>query len=256
MRRLAVLLLCACLAGLTRAGDDLDLPLDPKPDPPKPPPKQVTVAAAPAKAPPPVQTYDAPPQSLPPEIYGKDLKSASASLVYVIDISGSMDNTDGQPTTRLERAKRELERSLASLPQTFRFNVLAYDCSYSTRFDGGGTGSLGLATADPTHIAKAQTWVADLKAGGATGTGPSVCAALSERDNLLVVVLTDGAPNCGAGPGLDNDPNTLAAHLSMVKWFNEQHAEIDVFGIGATGAFRQFCLDLAQQNAGGYQDVR
>lgn len=256
-------LLAILLAGaMAFAGDDpyADLPVEPgqpwpqpKPaptthaQPVTPPPTQVKPPEP--KAPPPPDLHAPPVEPTPPTFFGKDIYSKSGSVIYVIDTSGSMELTDGQPRSRIEIAKQELLRSIAALPSAMRFDVIRYDCQCLECFGQP-------QPADQDHVAKATAWVAKLTPGGATGTGPAVQDALLRRSNKLILVLTDGAPNCGAGPGEDNDPLTMEAHLSQVRNSNEQAAEIDVFGIHAYGSFRDFCVRLAAQNHGSYKDVR
>jgi hypothetical protein len=226
---------------------DIDLPLDkpilkqpPKPiDPPPPPPP-----------PPPVE----PP---PPTIYGKDLKSENGTIIYVLDISGSMGWDMGQYTTpdgktamgnKLDRAKAELVKSVMSLPKNFKFNMVAFDCGV---FQWQGS----MVVADDGNKNTAIGWIMALQPQGATGTGPATTAGLSDKTNKLVVLLTDGAPNCGAGNGW-GDSSCIAAHRSMISQNNSSKATINVFGIGATGEFKQFCMNVAGDNGGSYTDVQ
>lgn len=223
-----------------------DLPVDPKdfiaPDPTKPPTPPVA---------PPVPVIP------PPTIYGKDLISPSSSVIYVLDISGSMGWDEGQYTTpdgktatgcRLDRAKAELTRSVMSLPKTFRFNLISYDCSvYLWLYQS--------VQATDQNKSLAIEWINNQQPQGGTGTGPAVAVALIDKNNKLVVLLTDGAPNCGAGDD-SGSSYCMDAHRKMLDDANSQHAVIDVFGIGATGEFKGFCQQVASDNGGSYADVR
>lgn len=246
---------------------DLDLPLE---APVFVPPSQRRPKAPPPPPPPPRTIV---PPEVPPSIYGKDIKSESGSIVYVIDISGSMSWDEGQYVAadgkvkagnRLDRAKAELTRSITSLPKGFKFNVMSYDCSYYVCFNNYGNSEILLLPVNDANKSKAIEWVGGLQPGGATGTGPAMTAALNYApSNSLYVILTDGAPNCGAGSGFSEDSSCLAAHLSQVFWANQvgsngrkARATINVFGISATGAFKQFCQNVASQNGGSYTDVR
>lgn len=225
---------------------DIDLPVDkpvlvapPKPPTPPDPPKD------------PVDT------DKPPTIYGKDLISETSTIFYVLDISGSMGWDEGQYTTpdgktktgnRLDRAKAELVKSIMSLPKNFKFDMLAFDCGI---FVWKGS----MVPADDANKNSGIGWAMSLQPQGATGTGPAGAAGLSNRSNKLVVLLTDGAPNCGAGSGW-GDSSDIAAHRTMIKQNNSQKAVINVFGIGATGEFKQFCMNVAADSGGAYTDVR
>jgi hypothetical protein len=239
-------------AGAPPAGQidhDVDLPVDqpplklpqqqPQPPPPPPPP------------PPPAGGGD-------PTIYGKTQKSENGTIIYVIDVSGSMGWDMGQYTApdgstqtgdRLDRAKAELAKSVVSLPNTFKFNMYSYDC-------GCYPWQGGMQPADDQHKQDALGWISNLQPMGATGTGAAVAQALNSNNSCkLFVLLTDGAPNCDAGDE-SGDSSCIAAHLQMIDQNNTQHAVINVFGIGATGEFKQFCMDVASQNGGQYSDVR
>ncbi len=171
-----------------------------------------------------------------PIFYGEEIASESQSLVYVIDLSGSMDYG-----TRLETAREQFRRSVSALAPSFRFNVIVFDCailawSPSTR------------PATPEHKAQAIGWVEALvPQGGGTATGPAVAKALEEKENLAVVLLTDGDPNCGA--------NFHDGHRAMIRAANTQRATISVFGIDAWGDYRAFCQAVAAESGGAYVDV-
>ncbi|MHC4393083.1 MAG: vWA domain-containing protein [Planctomycetota bacterium] len=184
-----------------------------------------------------------------PQLYGEDLPSESDSIIYVLDISGSMDwgtssytGLDGNPTsgTKIQRAKVELRRSIRQLTDDFEFNIVGYDCSMRR-----WAGQRREATAQ--NKTSAEGWVNGLRTGGATGTGPAGALALQEKDNMTVVILSDGAPNCGA--------NGFGGHLSMITSANTQGAIIHTFGIGATGQFASFLRSIADSSGGRYVSI-
>jgi len=243
---------------------DMDLPIEK--------PVYLPPGMRPKPPAPPTPSEPPPPPELPPSIYGKDIKSESASIVYVIDISGSMGWEMGQYTgvdgktavgCRLDRAKAELIKSLMSLPKSFKFNLEAYDCLFKCCFNNSMDSALPLLPATEENKAKAIAWVGALEPGGGTGTGPAMANVLwYAPTNLLYVLLTDGAPNCGSGTGFSEDQATLDGHWSQVHFGNQPgvngrktRATINVFGIGATGAFKQFCMRVASDNNGSYSDV-
>lgn len=204
---------------------DLDLPVqpaayDPSARPPRPPPRD-----------------EGDPRDEPlPVFYGEEIPSESPSLVYVLDFSGSMSHG-----SRLAAAKGEFRRSVSELPPVFRLNVVVYDCALLLW-------STGAREATPENKAGAIQWVEGLyPAGGGTATGPAVALALAEKENLSVILLTDGDPNCGA--------DFYAGHRSMIRDANTQGASITVFGIDAWGDYRGFCQDVAADSGGGYFDL-
>lgn len=182
-------------------------------------------------------------------LYDEDVPAQGDSIYYVIDISGSMDwgthtytGLDGNTTTgtRLDRAKVELQRSIAALTEDFKFNIVAYQCQ-TTRWRSSRQ------EATPQNKSAASAWVRALRAGGATGTGPAVALALGDKDNKTVALLSDGAPNCGA--------SGFSGHLNMILGANTQGAIIHCFGIGAYGQFENFLRSIAQRTGGNYIPV-
>lgn len=214
------------------AQDGLDLPITPP------------VYGATPKITPPVGTPDPdvedPRDEPPPIFYGEELESDSKSVIYVIDISGSMDWTNGRSITRWESARRELNRSIDGLPSDYTFNIIAYHSFILSWRD-----TRVQVTSENKKSAKA--WVNALKPDFATATGPAVAIALEDRENMCIVLLTDGAPNAPVP-----DP---AWHRELIRRQNEQHAIIHVFGIDASGEMRGFCRNVAADSGGSYFDV-
>jgi hypothetical protein len=242
MSFIAVLLLNSAV--LAQAIDpDLDLPvIDPKLA------DTIRPAAPPtAKKDPEPEPRDIPP----PTIYGEEINAETGTIIYVIDISGSMGwgafmgsyaTLDGQikSGTRLDRAKVELRRSILSLPQSFKFNMIAYSCiTYMWQPT--------LQQANDVSKSDALAWVEVLTPKENTGTGPATALSLYDKSNHLVVLLTDGEPNCGA--------DGIEGHRLMISRANAHRATINVFGISAFGSWRSFCQQVASDSGGTYIDV-
>lgn len=217
---------------------DMDLPFE------KPAGEKLSGEFVPPEPPP-----EPEPPEEPPIFNGEPIPSENSTIFYVIDASGSMasgtrsyvdDQGNSRSGTRMDRAKSELRKSVNSLPRTFKFNMLAYGCSVQ-RFRGV------MIEANASNKATAIGWINGLYASGGTMTGPATAQGLSDRENKSVVLLTDGAPNCGA--------SSDAGHRSVITGANTQRAIVTVFGIGATGSFRRFCQDVARDNGGNYVDV-
>ena len=71
--------------------------------------------------------------------------------------------------------------------------------------------------------------------------------ALGIDPGTHVVLLTDGAPNCGA-PGFNG-------HRTMISGANRGGATIDVFGIMTWGRTMRFCQQVAGDSGGRFVDV-
>ncbi len=192
---------------------------------------------------------DPPDEDDDPTFFDEDIPVRNESLIYVIDISGSMGwdtytfpGLDGRPQTgnRLDRAKVELQRSISQLTEEYTFNIVAYDC-YMRRWRPAR------AQATTQNKTSGMAFAASLRPEGATGTGPAVCLALGDRENLTIVLLSDGAPNCGA--------SSTSGHRNMIRSQNSQRATINAFGIGAYGEFERFLRDVASDSGGQYFPV-
>jgi hypothetical protein len=203
----------------------------------------------------PTPGFEAPPPDTneddPPKLYDEELPTRTDSIIYVLDISGSMDSDsrsytglDGQTHygTRLTRAKVELIKSIQALTREFEFNIIAYDCS--TR-----QWSASKQKAEPGPKASATGWVNNLRAMGATGTGAAVARGLGDKSNFTVVLLSDGAPNCMASP------ETSAGHRAMIRAANTQGAVVHAFGIACYGSFEAFMRGVASDSGGRYVAV-
>lgn len=202
---------------------------------------------------------DDPGDTPPPTFYGEEIDTESDSIFYVVDTSCSMNwdmgnyiSVDGKASygSRMDRAKAEVIRSINGLSENFEFNIISYNCSTAQ-----WSRTMREAT-DPNKLA-ASTWISALIASGATGTGPAVAQALTNRDNLTVILLTDGAPNCGVMvlmiAGLEDQ--VLSAHRSLIRDANLQRAAINVFGLSASGIHRSFCQGVARDSGGMYIDL-
>ena len=211
-----------------------------------PPPERRHELAPPADPP-----EDDPRDTPPPIFYGEEIDTEkSDSIVYVIDISGSM-RVDG----RMARAQSELIRSVSGLSGSLSFNVIAYsDRLYNFRDTR--------VPATPKNKAALSKWILSFNPHGYTATGPACARALSDRGNFSVVLLTDGLPNWGIH--LPRHPNTplvtqlaaqFAAHRGVIKEANPHGATIDVFGIAASGLMRSFCQAVSEDSGGSYYDV-
>lgn len=244
-RRATVAALLLLFSWLVHAQDShpLDLPVLPPVYNPNPP----IYDAAPLPRPPTLPAED--PEDVPPPV----LEGGDA-IAYVIDISCSM-SMGGAPYTdlagethswgsRLDRAKVELQRSVLSLPPNMRFNLLAFGCNHILWSEAE------MPLADEPAKASAMAWIRALGLLGATGTAPAVISALHLPGVDAVVLLTDGAPGCGAG--------WRTAHLEH-RWdiaaANDDHIPIDVFGYDAYDIYRAFCVGVAGDSGGSYYDV-
>jgi hypothetical protein len=233
-----------------------------------PPAPKVKPTAAPAPAPAPTPkpsneptepAWEDPndtPQEDPPTFFGEEIQTPTDSIIFVIDRSGSMwlgvgpfVGLDGQVVengNRLDRAKTELKRSIGALTDGFTFNVIFYDeCVYQW------LASRVEATA--ANKAKAFAFIDSITPNGWTNVGMAAYAALQDKDNTTVVLLSDGAPNfldCALEYVGDE-----SVHREIIRMGNTQGATINTFGIGLDDLARQFMMNVAAENGGRFSEI-
>jgi Ca-activated chloride channel family protein len=124
----------------------------------------------------------------------------SASVVLVLDHSGSMEATDVQPT-RLAAAKRAAHAFIDELPSHVRVGVVAF----STVPDG---------IQDPTFNRPAALRVIDAQAaGGSTATGNALQLALQ----LLATANVSSAAPGGSGKAADPPPKKTPGAIVLLS---------------------------------------
>lgn len=198
----------------------VDLPVLPKTEQNNEPPRRVVAQEDPKD-----ETFT---------FFGEEISMEQDSVIFVADRSASMIHEG-----RMLRAKEELTRSIQGLSENISFNIIFFDCTMM-QFKPQ------VVEANEENKAHAVAWVNSILLGGGTGSGPAVAMALNDKENMLVVLLTDGQPTCGF--------NT-EEHLQLIKAANTQGARIDVFGISAYGEYRAWCQKVASKNGGNYYDV-
>ena len=193
-----------------------------------------------------------------PLTFYNEIIPAEQSILYVMDRSLSMDTNVGHGIdpegmlirrgTRFAQAIYELKQSISRLPQRLRFNIMIYNCEVLPWKEH-------LVEASADNKREAYNWLGSRRVhpAGATGTGPALSYALQE-DNRDIVLLTDGAPNCGVEQGTDLE--MMERHREMIRNNNRNNTRIHVFGIRTYADFREFCVRVASDSRGSYYDVR
>jgi hypothetical protein len=116
-------------------------------------------------------------------------RGSAKSVVFVVDMSGSMDNG------RLGRAQQELVRSIHKLHVTQYFYVIFFNDRAVPMFYP--TPARDLVPATPLMKRKVTRWINERRAGQDTEPEEALVMALSFKPNVIYV-LTDGEfpPNC------------------------------------------------------------
>jgi Ca-activated chloride channel homolog len=120
---------------------------------------------------------------------------AGASVVLVLDHSGSMESTDVAPT-RLAAAEHAADTFMGKLPAAVKVGVV----TFSSAPDG--------VQAPTTNRTADKELIAAQVANGATATGDALSLALTllphpakgAPDDAAIVLLSDGAANAGQDP--------------------------------------------------------
>jgi len=116
-----------------------------------------------------------------------------ASVILVLDRSGSMDADDVQPT-RLDAAERAANTFIDQLPSSARVGVVTFSSTPDT------------VVAPTTDHVAARRAIAAQTANGATATGDALAVALNalhqskSHTRSAIVLLSDGAANAGQDP--------------------------------------------------------
>jgi len=199
---------------------------------------------------------DDPEEDDPPRLFDEEIPTTSDSVIFVVDRSSSMElpigtymNLEGQPVsdgTRLDFVKAELTRSIRSIPDNFSFNIIIYsECVDSWR------GSR--VEANPSNKSSAEGYVNAITPYGWTNTGGATQQALNDHENMVVMLLSDGAPNfldCAQTYVGDFD-----THKRLVRTTNSQRATINCFGIGLDPDTRTFMQQVAAENGGTFREL-
>ncbi|HWE59232.1 MAG TPA: VWA domain-containing protein [Solirubrobacteraceae bacterium] len=118
----------------------------------------------------------------------------AASLMLVLDHSGSMDSNDVSPT-RLQAAMRAANTFIDQLPASARVGVVAFSTAPDT------------VQQPTTDHRAARTAIDSQQANGGTATGPALLLSLqllhgAEKHHppAAIVLLSDGAANLGISP--------------------------------------------------------
>jgi len=171
------------------------------------------------------------------------IRIISEHVVFIIDVSGSMDeltrsryvNIKGAP--RITKAKEELLASLDGLnPKSF-FNIVPFSGSaYSWK--------PRMVQWSPEILAEAKEYVSKLGAGGGTNLIDSLYKAFEDPEVDTIFVLSDGEPT--AGP--ITDPKSIRRAVQMLN----RNRDVTIHSI-AVGTSLKILEWLAEDTGGLYR---
>ncbi len=198
--------------------------------------------------------------------YFHGIPQDSRSIIYVIDVSGSMVVSmthpvfEGSPPrqkpipapageeSRMECSRKELIKSLGDLPPGTRFDIVSFGTE-AKRY------SPKMVEASAAAIKKAQKWVEELAPEGSTNIHDAMESALALAgrgsadkyyDSTVdtIFLLTDGQPTIGPNP---DDPERV---VELVRRMNAlKRVTVHTIGLG-NGIDDVFLKKLAADNSG------
>lgn len=169
-----------------------------------------------------------------PGMDAKEKQVVLKDVVFVLDTSGSMSGK------KIKQAKKALEFCVDNLNDGDRFELLRFSTEVEPLFDN-------LVEASPANRSKAEDFIKDLRANGATAIDDALRKALSLRSAdssrpFVIIFLTDGMPTVGV-TGEDQI-------LANVKQNDLGHTRIFCFGIGTD--VNTHLLDKLTEQSRGY----
>jgi len=174
-----------------------------------------------------------------PTFFGSEIKSER--VVFVIDVSGSMEGT------RLDKCKKQLIQCISALRPGSSFTLASYSSQVKLW-------NKDLQAANRKNKDSAVQFVERLVAKGNTCTLEGLKRAFETTNADTIVLLSDGAPTGTKKNGERwTEPEILAetAGINKVKQWR-----IHTFGFGAAGqALVKFMKDLAENNDGKFTKI-
>lgn len=207
-------------------------------------------------------------------LFGLDL--TGYRLIFVLDISGSMEASDPPTPEQLEkmkrrtgipeqiekelmesrrrirRAKAELVKVINGLPEDRRFNVITFSTDVTAWKDA-------MVTADAKGKKSAVEFVEGLKATGITVTDDALARAFEDPMVDTIYLITDGAPThvgSQGRPGLPSDARRIMQQiLGDVRAWNYLR-QVRIFTLGFEGAYIEFLKQLSREHFGEYHTIK
>lgn len=164
-------------------------------------------------------------------------------VLFIIDCSGSMKHVN-QGESRINRARREIENAIVSLPEEAHFSIIAFN-------DLPFAFSQSLVLANEENKVAAVRFAQNLVAHKHTNCYDTLSMALEADPNLeAIFFLSDGEPSCGRIVV----PQAIVRAITMQNHLH--HTTIYTLGIDARGNHEFFLKDLAVQNHGEFFSIR
>ncbi|MDR3181692.1 MAG: VWA domain-containing protein [Planctomycetaceae bacterium] len=172
-----------------------------------------------------------------------DTAGKGTRFFYVFDRSGSMNGL------RMTKAKQELLQSIASLKETYQFNVLFYSGrSEIITWSSTAANGTGLVFATETAKQNVRHFISGIMPEGGTRHWEPLVEALRYRPEVIFF-LTDG----------ERQDDLTQPELNEIRKANRSKTQINVIQFGQeslTDLPSESLQNLAKQNDGQYQYIK
>jgi hypothetical protein len=173
--------------------------------------------------------------------------ASQLDVLIVLDASGSMNEVPGGGTcdggcgagSKWAQATAAINQVVGQTGATINWGLELFGLSGNGCVVGGGPVAVGPANAPAiaNAIARSTTANGGLASGGQTPTrvavneGAAILGALTDQNRKLILLVTDGAPNCIPGSA---DPNADDTDGSVATVMNAALAGIPTYVVGLT----------------------
>lgn len=170
----------------------------------------------------------------------------STRVLFIIDISGSMEEPAAGGGTRMERAKRELSDAIRNLGPNTQFNVVVFSFEARAWLERIGQMDPKKIKAKGGFLEQALGFIAKLKSGGGTNLYAALRLAFSDPEVDTVYLLTDGEPTVGEVI----DPTAIRERVNL--WNKNRKVVLHSIAFGGTFPILEW---LAQDSGGSYRYI-
>jgi HEAT repeat protein len=175
------------------------------------------------------------------------VRITSRRVVFVVDVSGSMEEKAQSGETRMELARKELLETLDGLdPATF-FNVIAFSAEVWAWRERVGGLDTAAGKGQKSLIEQAKDFTKKLRAGGGTNIYGALEQAFQDPEVDTIYLMTDGEPSVGDVI----DPTAIREEVQ--RWNDRRGVVIHTIAFGGTYPILEW---LAEDNGGTYRFVR
>ncbi len=190
--------------------------------------------------------------------YFFDVGLQTECVLFLVDVSASMQAQDAEGKSRLERAALELQGTLARLPPEARFVLFAF-ASEARRWPDSGE-------AAPARAGEAVQWLRSRKPAGSTNTYGALMSAFEDPVGPdTMVLLSDGSPyRCSWRGRTYSERDQILAEVRRANETRGVRVHAVALFTGGRGAGEEedeegaaaFLRGLAREHEGEFREVR